>query len=206
MSWAGVERFQPFLFMKLSILICTLPDPFRDPFLAQRLFYNLSTQAVNKPVQVLYLGDNKRMSVGLKRNMLLHIAEGERVIFVDDDDQISNSYVDKLLEYCEYPEDCIAIGVEYTQNGTNKKIYDFSFKKNINTRTKKGAIAGRMPNHLCLWKREVALRVQFPNISLGEDHNWAEKQIIKGYSLKIMPEILYFYDFDRHTTQTRMRK
>jgi len=192
--------------MKLSILICTLPEPFRASLQAQKLFHNLSNQAANKPVQIAYLGDNKRMSVGMKRNLLMQIAEGERIVFVDDDDRISDNYVVKLLEYCEYPEDCVSIGVEYTQNGTNKKIYDFSFKKNINTRTKKGAIAGRMPNHLCLWKRKVALRVQFSNISLGEDHNWAESQIMKGYSLRIMPEILYFYDFDRHTTQTRMRK
>jgi len=192
--------------MRLSILICTLPEPFRDASQAQILFRNLSNQAANKPVQIAYLGDNKRMSVGTKRNLLMQIAEGERIVFVDDDDRISDNYVDKLLEYCAYPEDCISIGVEYTQNGTNKKIYDFSFKKNINTRTKKGNIAGRMPNHLCLWKREVALRVGFSDISLGEDHNWAESQIMKGYSLRIMPEILYYYDFDRENTQTRMRK
>ena len=193
--------------MKLSILICTLPDPFRGVFQIQQLISNLTHQARRKPVQVAYLGDNKSMTVGTKRNLLMNIAIGERLIFVDDDDRISDNYVDKLLEYCEYKEDCISIGVECTENGKNKKTYDFSFKKNINTRTKKGNnIAGRMPNHLCLWKREIALRVRFPDINLGEDHNWAESQILKDYSLRIMPEILYYYDFDRETTQTRMRK
>ena len=193
--------------MKLSILVCTLPEPFRDSLKTQKLLSNLTYQTQGKSVQIAYLGDNKRMTVGAKRNLLMKIALGERLIFVDDDDRISDNYVDKLLEYCEYPEDCIGIGVEYTQNGTNKKIYDFSFKKNINTRTKKGqAIAGRMPNHLCLWKREVALRIRFPEISLGEDHKWAESQILKDYSLRIMPEILYYYDYNKETTQTRMRK
>ena len=153
--------------MKLSILICTLPEPFRDRELSCELFRKLTFQSANKPVEIIYLGDNKSFTVGQKRNRLLFLATGDRLAFVDDDDQISNNYIDKMLEYCELDYDCVTIGVEMTENTVNKKTYDYTYKKNINHRIKGKGIAGRMPDHLCLWKRFVAQRVEFPNRNLG---------------------------------------
>jgi hypothetical protein len=191
---------------KLSILICTLPGSYRAWKTSTFLIDSLVNQAANKPVEVLYLGDNKSLTVGQKRNLLLNIAKGERVIFVDDDDQISDDYVDKVLSYCDLDFDCVGIGVRYTQNGKNEKIYDYSFNKNINFRNGSKSIAGRCPNHLCLWRREIANRVKFPDMSLGEDHQWADEQLLKGYSLTIKDEVIYHYKFDRANTQTRIRR
>ena len=41
--------------------------------------------------------DNKRRSVGSKRNCLLDSAHGEYVSFIDDDDEVATDYVDKIL-------------------------------------------------------------------------------------------------------------
>lgn len=190
--------------MKLSVLICTLPEPFRDRKVND-LFKKLTYQAANKSVQILYLGDNKSMTVGEKRNHLMDIAKGERIIFVDDDDKISDNYINKLLEYCNLDYDCISIGVRMTEQGENEKIYDYTFKQNINKRENGIRIAGRIPNHLCLWRKSVALRVRFVDRNLGEDHIWAEQQLIKGYTFYDTKEILYHYDFDKHITQTRIK-
>lgn len=191
--------------MKLSVLICTLPEPFRDRNKANDLLRKLTFQCANKPVQILYLGDNKSMSVGEKRNHLLNIAKGQRIIFVDDDDKISDNYIEKLLEYCNLDYDCVSIGVRMTEQRDNEKIYDYTFKQNINKRENGIRIAGRMPNHLCLWKKQVAQRVKFPDKNLGEDHVWAEKQLELGYSFHDTKEIIYHYDFDREITQTRIK-
>jgi len=191
--------------MKLSVLICTIPEPFRDKDYISNLARKLTFQAANKPVQILYLGDNKSMTVGEKRNWLLDISKGERVIFVDDDDQITDNYIEKLLEYCKLDYDCISIGVKMTENKVTERIYDYTFKKNINKKDKGIMIAGRMPNHLCLWKREIAKRVKFPGRNLGEDHDWAEQQLLKGYSFYDTKEILYYYNFRSDITQTRIR-
>lgn len=190
--------------MKLSILLCTLPEPFRDRKVND-LFKKLVYQAANKSVQILYLGDNKSMTVGEKRNHLMDIAKGDRIIFVDDDDRITDNYVSKLLEYCKMDYDCISIGVEMTEQGENKKIYDYTFKQNINKRENGIRIAGRVPNHLCLWRKDIALRVRFSDKNLGEDHEWADKQLIKGYTFHDTKEILYYYDFDKNKTQTRIK-
>jgi len=37
------------------------------------------------------------MTIGAKRNQLLHRAKGDYVAFVDDDDLVSSDYVNKVL-------------------------------------------------------------------------------------------------------------
>jgi len=199
--------------MKLSILMCTLPTPYRD----NSFFIDISEQIMrhiyNKPIEFLYLGDNKSMSVGEKRNHLMRISSGERIIFIDDDDQITDNYLSKVFSYCDLDFDCIGIGVEFTKNGKDLATYDYSYKKNINTRQSNKKLPnfgkrvyGRMPNHLCLWKREIALRCMFPDRNLGEDHEWAEQQLLQGYTLHLTEEIIYHYDFRIDNTQTRIRR
>lgn len=199
--------------MKLSILMCTLPLPYRDSDYFTEISKQIMLQIENRPIQFLYLGDNKSMSVGEKRNHLMDIASGERIIFVDDDDQISDNYVDKVYSYCNLDFDCVAIGVDYTKDGKDLSVYDYSYKTNINTREgDKNSprfgqrVYGRMPNHLCLWKKEVAKRCKFPDRNLGEDHEWAEQQLLKGYSLHLTDEVIYHYDFKPKNTQTRLNR
>ncbi|MEE9572782.1 MAG: glycosyltransferase [Candidatus Neomarinimicrobiota bacterium] len=189
--------------MKLSILMCTLPEPFRDGNFLKDISENITRQIQGRSVQLLYLGDNKSMTVGEKRNHLMNMAKGKRIAFVDDDDQISDDYVDRLLEYCELDFDCVGIGVKFTKDGQNPSDYDYSYKKNINTRVNGNRVYGRMPNHLCLWKREIAMRCKFPNKNIGEDHAWAEEQLLKGYSFFKTEDIIYHYDFRPENTQTR---
>ena len=192
--------------IKLSILVCTLPNLYRDYHFSVGILDKLTNQSHKKPVQVLYLGDNKSMSVGEKRNKLLEIADGERICFVDDDDEVSDDYVDTLLEYCELDKDVVTIGVKYTQGGINAKKYDYTFKKIINTRINTIPVAGRVPDHLCLWRRSTAMRIPFPKANLGEDHRWADAQMRAGYDIEHRFEkIIYFYRFDYNITQTRQR-
>lgn len=198
--------------MKISILICTIPEPYRDAFFIDRLMGVLKPQ-INKDVEIVLESDEMQMMVGAKRNKLINKAKGDRIIFVDDDDLISENYIKKLLEYSELDFDCVGIGVEFTKDGKNKSIYDFSYKTNINTREHDKKLSrfgqrvyGRMPNHLCLWKKDIALRCKFPDRNLGEDHEWAECQLLKGYSLHLTDEIIYYYDFRPNNTQTRIRR
>ena len=144
------------------------------------------------------------MTVGEKRNHLINIAKGNRIIFVDDDDHVTENYVDKLLEYCSLDFDVISIGAKMTTQGKYERVYDYNFKKNINTRVDGKLIAGRVPDHLCLWRKSIAQRVKFPDRSHGEDHIWAEAQALKDYTFHDTKEILYHYDFDKFKTQTRL--
>ena len=192
--------------MKISILICALPEPYRDSFYIHRLMDILDPQMTNE-IEMLIEVDDMQITVGEKRNSLLKKAKGERIIFVDDDDLVTDNYVEKLLEYAKLDYDCIGIGVKFTKNGKDEAIYDFSYKKNINHRVKdRGRVYGRMPNHLCLWKTEIARRIMFPDRNLGEDHEWAEQQILREYTFHEEKEVIYHYDFRPENTQTRIRR
>ena len=96
---------------KLSILICTLSNRTES---LKTLLDELNYQIQSKPVQVLWIGDNKSMSVGEKRNKLLYLADGEYVSFIDDDDMISSTYIDSILD---------------SLNG--HKVVTFKVKKNL---------------------------------------------------------------------------
>ena len=118
--------------MKISILICTITEPYRDSFFIDRLMMVLKPQITDE-IELLIESDEKQMTVGKKRNKLLNMAKGERIIFVDDDDLVTDNYIEKLIEYCKLDFDCVAIGVKFTKNGQNESIYDYSYKTNINT-------------------------------------------------------------------------
>ena len=49
-------------------------------------------------VELLVLIDNKKRTLGAKRNEMIGLAKGEYVVFIDDDDLVSEDYVESILE------------------------------------------------------------------------------------------------------------
>ena len=72
--------------MLWSILISAIPERFHT--VQPLLFSLLETRSVARmpDIELCYLLDNKRRTVGAKRNALLDAARGEYVSFIDDDD------------------------------------------------------------------------------------------------------------------------
>ena len=190
--------------MQLSILICTLHN--RRESLS-KLLDNLLLQKKNKDVEVVWLGDSKSMTVGEKRNWLLKMAIGNWVVFIDDDDIVSEDYVDTILDNIDDNFDCLTIGGYYTKNGDDLTMAKFSFKKehgkNYNHRENGQMVHNRLPNHICVWKKDVAMRVKFPGKNLAEDHEWAEAQLLLDYTYKPINKEIYHYDFNRELSETR---
>lgn len=183
--------------MKLSILICTLPSRTSQlNSLLKTLMKNLDTD-----VEVLYLGDNKKRTVGEKRNDLLRISHGDYVVFVDDDDKVVEDYAFCLLRGIQSNADVICFDVECSVNGSPFKrvIYDAKFPIDTNLPDR----YERMPNHLMCVKREIALKAMFPEKNFGEDQQYARN--IKRY-IKTQARInktLYYYVFSNQTSDTQ---
>jgi hypothetical protein len=76
--------------IQLSILTPAVPSRI---FQLQKLCFELEGQIKGLPVEHLALLDNKRRTVGEKRDALLRAARGRYVAFVDDDDDVSDDYV-----------------------------------------------------------------------------------------------------------------
>ena len=85
--------------MKLSVLICTIPER-KEKF--DILLNKLQFLSINKDVEILC--DNRArgtVTIGQKRNDLINKSTGDYISFVDDDDDISNNYFDLILNAIE---------------------------------------------------------------------------------------------------------
>lgn len=189
----------------LSILIPTLKsrtDKLRN------LLDELEYQIQGKRVELLWLGDNRSMTIGDKRNTLLKIAKGSFVTFIDDDDTIASDYVDVLLKAIKENPNKTVISFLGHQTTDGKQDLDFRYDVRYG-RNYKQTIDGKrwktmLNDHLCCWNKSK-ITVEFPDKSLGEDHEFARKMALT-YTPEdqvILEVYLYTYNFNRLTTETR---
>ena len=184
--------------MKLSILICTVHS--RTTTYLPKILDKLLPQAT-KDVEVIWLGDNKRRSVGKKRNDLLRLAQGEYVVFVDDDDMVTDDYVVTLLMGTASKADVINFQVMCSVNGGEyKPVYynaEYRMNKNFSDRYE------RLPNHIMCIKRDLAIKAGFPEKNMGEDDDFAKnlRPLLKTQSFIDKP--LYYYTFSHQVSETQ---
>lgn len=157
---------------KLSILTCTIT---KRKHLLENLDKTLLPQLKNmQDVEILTNIDSGEKSIGQKRNELLQAAKGNYVVFVDDDDLVSNNYVKSILTAISYNSpDCCGIEGEIFLNKNFKKKFMHSLRYKEWYEDENGFY--RPPNHINPIKREIALDIGFENISHGEDKIFSEK-------------------------------
>jgi hypothetical protein len=189
----------------LSVLVCsthTRWDTFGQAIQRQlwSQYRSLSPEA-QQSVEILMLTDNKQMMLGHKRNVMVDMAQGRYVVFVDDDDRLEPDYLASLLDATVSDADVITFLVSVTLNGGKPKLcrYSRDFKSDRNP-------AGRyerMPNHICAVKREIARQVSFPNIAYGEDSGYSKLLQPLLQSEHHIPRVLYHYDYNIETTEAQ---
>jgi glycosyltransferase involved in cell wall biosynthesis len=187
--------------IKLSILICSVTARLTKLFL---LIQHLERQCANKPVEILWLGDNKQMTVGEKRNKLLSLAKGEYICYVDDDDWVSDDYVESILKAVETNPDAVCFECRYTNAETSVNNHVYFARRNFNKDDTVVGIRYRMVNHLNPVKRTIAQKIGFEERNFSEDTDYA----IRLWNSRLMntdvtiPRILYHYQFNPHTSET----
>jgi hypothetical protein len=162
---------------KLSILICTLAKraAIREPLLA-----DLRKQAEGQDVEVLVDEDDGEVTVGQKRQRLLEQAQGEFVCYVDDDDQVSPTYVRDILSALQRQPKathCSLSGILVEEGRPNRMFFHSSRYKRWETA---GESFVRPPNHLNAVRRGLALQAGFTNKSFGEDKDYSDKLLELG--------------------------
>lgn len=174
--------------IKLSILIATMPS--RKSSLDE-LVKSLWRQGKSN-FEILW--DNSMdYNVGIKRNKLLDRASGEYVVFIDDDDHISDNYIAKIIGATDTNPDCIGISGIITTNGKNKRQWHIS--KDYGRWYEAKSIYYRTPNHISPVKRELAIQAGFPEISYGEDAEYSKRLLpLLKTEVKVKGNI-YHYDF-----------
>ena len=153
----------------LSILTPAVPSRMGH---IERLCAELAKQIGGSAVEHLVMIDNKRRTVGEKRDALLRVAKGKYVAFVDDDDWIAPDYVSSLLESAAFNPDVITFWQEAEYNGKRSQV---RFKLGQeNQPFNVDGITLRNAWHVCAWRRSTAQLSSFPAENYGEDWAWAK--------------------------------
>jgi len=184
---------------KLSILTPTIRTRSESAAeLADKISYQIDAANAVGKVEHLLFSDNRTRTIGAKRQALVDIARGEYIAFCDDDDDISDDYIAKLLAAIETGADVITFNQRAIYNGLESEVH-FSVK-NQDGQFNPGGITLRAPWHVCAWRREKVVGCLFGESNYGEDLVWcqqARKRIRTGYHID---SILHTYRHDAATT------
>lgn len=156
-------------------------------------------------LEILTNIDAGQKPVGQKRNELLLAAKGEYVAFIDDDDLISRNYLAEIRQALTLRPDCVGFEGFITVNGRNKQKFKISKAfdyKEVNM------IYYRPINHLCPVRKDIALRIRYPNKNCGEDYDYCMRLKHSGLlknEVYIAKE-LYHYRFDSRATATQQKQ
>jgi len=183
--------------MNLLLSILTPAVPSRMAQLA-KLCDELARQIGGLAVEYLTLLDNKRRTVGEKRDALLRAARGAYVAFVDDDDWISPDYVAELVKVAKEGPDVITFNQHCTVNAVQ---FEVQFKLgNPNEAPNGVSTIKRNAWHVCAWRRTLAIQSRFPASSFGEDWAFAAPLCaIPGLREVHIRKVLHYY---RHSSET----
>lgn len=167
--------------MKLSILIATTTDR-RAMFESLLMEFNKQNELYKDEVEILFEEDNKELTIGAKRNILLKRATGEWIVFFDSDDYPFDYYIETIYNVIDdhtLDIDCIGVNIIMTTNNTNLQRCCHSLRYpqwKGDGRTKiDGWDYVRNITHFNPVRRELALRTGFKNIRFGEDRDYSDR-------------------------------
>lgn len=185
----------------LSICVCSVMGR-RSNFLP-KILDQLDQQTSNfKDVEILVLLDNKHKMLGDKRNDLVAISQGKYIVFVDDDDRLSDDYVSTLRDaILNNDVDVINFIVSVSLNKGPYKpcYYSMTYKDDYNMPES----YHRLPNHICCIKRSLAINTPYKRLLRAEDFAYSHDLHPKLKSEYNIDKVLYYYDFNIDTTETQ---
>lgn len=155
-------------------------------------------------VEIIIVTDAGRsggMVVGDKRNAMVRMARGTYVVFVDDDDRVTDDYLLTLLQATDSGADCITFNLMCGLNGAAPKLcrYSLEYTKDHNASDH----YQRLPNHITAVRRVLMLACPFPSKQFGEDADYAQRLRPSLKTQHRIDRVLYHYDFSDKTSETR---
>jgi hypothetical protein len=186
--------------MKLSILVCSVNNRVKT-FLPNVLSKLTEQSEKYDDVEIITLVDNKKIVLGDKRNMLINIASGEYVVFVDDDDDVSHDYIDTIYQSINDGTDVVTFTVNVSLNESKYKpcYYSKDFMHDYDT----DDAYYRLPNHIMCIKRDLCLQTPYRPLLRGEDAEFSRELLPKINTEKTVDKVIYFYNFNQQTTETQ---
>ena len=197
--------------MKLTICIPTIVGREKE---FDELFHELCSQNGmevlangKREVEILWMRDNKEMSIGKKRQHLLNNAKGEYIVMIDEDDKVPFDYIHEVLVALKQRPDCVGYLEQCKINGhnqiachsnrfadwaTNQDGYDY-----VRTIFCKDVI-----------RTDIARKIGFSDMRFAEDHYFAKRLKASGLLEKeiFIDKIMYYYTSNTLTPKQHIER
>ena len=181
--------------MKLSILICTLNEPYSIDMLKRlRNILDPQIERFRGQIELLIHDAGRFMPTGTKRNELIRQSEGDYIVFIDTDDLVMSYYIDEMMKAIESSPDVITFLGWMTTDGNHRRNFTIKLGSDY---AERGGHYYRWPNHLACFKKSLVENIKFPDIWVQEDYIWSkavrDRNILKT-EVHIVKD-MYWYDF-----------
>lgn len=167
------------------------------------LIDKIGMQMYGKPVEHLVLYDNKRRTIGGKRQALLDIAQGRYIAFIDDDDDVADDYVDELLKGIESGADVITFKQDVFINKVGPYPLTFKMGHSVNEEPDLNGFI-RPPWHVCAWRAGIAKVCRFSDRNYGEDWDWCEAANSMVETAHHIDLVLCTYHYDETVSEAKL--
>jgi hypothetical protein len=160
-----------------SILIPTMTG--RDASL-QRLLASIREKTARIAPDLQYdisiAYDNKETSIGAKRQSLLQGAKGKYMSFIDDDDDITDAYIEDVVGTIRGNHHVMRLRGRIAQY-----TFTHSLENKLTDVMARGEVFIRPPNHLNPMMTDIAKLVSFGDATRGEDLDWTMRMSRHGF-------------------------
>lgn len=185
----------------LSILIPAIPSRFS---MAEKLYKHLLELVGDKEIEVLMFMDNKKRSIGMKREALKNISKGKYFMFCDDDDWLES--IEEVYQSCSKHVDVITFKAKCKNNSGSEFIVTFGLGNEVehnNDGNGNYLDLKRPPFHQCAWNERFR-DIPYPDISYGEDWVWVEQCLKTAKTEIFIDKIIHHYNYDQKVSEASL--
>jgi hypothetical protein len=178
---------------RLSILIASIPERFDK---AKALYNHIFSMIGDKDIEVIMATDNKKRTIGEKREALKNISRGKYFMFVDDDDSLYE--LDEIYEATAKDVDVITFDSRARNNSGSSFIVNMRLgnpTEHNNDGNGNYTDLKRPPFPCCAWHEKFRW-IPYPAMNYGEDWEWVKQALPLAHIEYHIDKVLHGYNFD----------
>lgn len=184
----------------LSILVPTIigrEQQFNK--LYDKLYGQLQDEGIWNEVEIVTECDDRTMSIGSKRQLLLTRSYGDFVVYVDDDDDVPVDYCLTLWRTIKESTeiDCIGFLQQCFFNGSTPRFASLSNIWPVWAERQGGFDFVRTPFFPTPIRRDIAIRIGYNDMRFGEDHDFSIRLKESGLIQNelFIDRVMYYYQY-----------